>query len=150
MPRQSPCRDAPAAAGRHRCLLRLSGTNPVLALNRPLFRSQTVATPGAVEWLQQAALDAALLPSRHENGDWGDLEEEDSATNQAVYWSDGTQSLACWEMLRNGHRFWGDLWRDAGGQPSDPRALSLWAINRLCRMCWLALASLLHVGLMLR
>ncbi|MGV2336167.1 MAG UNVERIFIED_CONTAM: hypothetical protein LVR18_19355 [Planctomycetaceae bacterium] len=27
---------------------------------------QTVATPGAVEWLQQAAVDAALLLSRHE------------------------------------------------------------------------------------
>jgi hypothetical protein len=36
----------------------------------------TVATPGAVEWLQQAASDAALLLSRHENGDWGDLDEE--------------------------------------------------------------------------
>jgi hypothetical protein len=29
-----------------------------------------------VEWLQQAASDAALLLSRHENGDWGDLDEE--------------------------------------------------------------------------
>ncbi len=32
---------------------------------------QTVATPGAVEWLQQATVDAALLLSRHENGDCG-------------------------------------------------------------------------------
>jgi hypothetical protein len=24
------------------------------------------------------------------------------------------------------------VWRDAGGQPPDPRDLSLWAINRFC------------------
>jgi hypothetical protein len=49
----------------------------MIAPNRPLFSlGQTVATPGAVEWLQQAAVDAALLLSRHENGDWGDLDEE--------------------------------------------------------------------------
>ncbi|MFM8478138.1 MAG: hypothetical protein ACKOEO_20325 [Planctomycetaceae bacterium] len=70
----------------------------MLALNRPLFRSQTVATPGAVEWLQQAALDAALLLSRHENGDWGDLEEEDSATNQAAV-THGDRILSFYNIL---------------------------------------------------
>ena len=43
--------------------------------------------------------------------------------------------------MKNGRRFWGALWRDAGGQPPDPRDLSLWAINRFCRMCWLALSE---------
>ncbi len=38
-------------------------------------------------------------------------------------------------------KIWGDLWRDAGGQPPDPRDLSLWAINRHCRICWLALSE---------
>ncbi len=43
----------------------------MIAPNRSLFSlGQTVATPRAVEWLQQAAVDAALLLSRHENGDW--------------------------------------------------------------------------------
>ena len=40
-------------------------------------------------------------------------------------------------IWKNGHRFWGALWRDAGGQPPDPRE----AINRFCRMCWLALSE---------
>ena len=36
----------------------------MIAPNRPLFSlGQTVATPGAVEWLQQADVDAALLLS---------------------------------------------------------------------------------------
>ena len=30
--------------------------------------------------------------------------------------ADGTQRLACWEILKNGHRFGGNLWVDAGGQ----------------------------------
>jgi hypothetical protein len=39
----------------------------MIAPNRPLFSlGQTVATPGAVEWLQQSDVDAALLLSRHD------------------------------------------------------------------------------------
>ena len=70
----------------------------MIAPNRPLFSlGQTVATPGAVEWLQQADVDAALLLSRHENGDWGDLDEEDSASNQAAV-THGDRILSCYNI----------------------------------------------------
>ena len=50
-----------------------------------------------MEWLQQADVDAALLLSRHENGDWGDLDEEDSAANQAAV-TNGDRILSCYNI----------------------------------------------------
>lgn len=48
----------------------------------PLFDlGQTVATPGAIEALQQSAVSAASLLGRHQSGDWGDQCEEDIAEN---------------------------------------------------------------------
>jgi len=70
----------------------------MIAPNRPLFSlRQTVATPGAVEWLQQADVDAALLLPRHENGDWGDLDDEDSANNHAAV-NRGDRLLSCYTI----------------------------------------------------
>lgn len=50
---------------------------------KPLFDlGQTVATPGAIEALQQARISAASLLCRHQCGDWGDLDPEDLAENK--------------------------------------------------------------------
>lgn len=43
---------------------------------------QIVATPGALELLQETGFSAAALISRHVHGDWGDLCEEDRAENE--------------------------------------------------------------------
>lgn len=52
-------------------------------LKKPLFElGRTVATPGAIEALQQAGISAASLLCRHQCGDWGDLENEDLAENK--------------------------------------------------------------------
>lgn len=52
-------------------------------LKKTLFDlGQTVATPGAIEALQQAGISAASLLCRHQCGDWGDLEDEDLAENK--------------------------------------------------------------------
>jgi predicted acetyltransferase len=52
-------------------------------LKKPLFElGQTVATPGAIEALQQAGISAASLLRRHQCGDWGDLEDEDLSENK--------------------------------------------------------------------
>lgn len=52
-------------------------------LKKPLFElGRTVATPGAVEALQQAGISAASLLCRHQCGDWGDLKHEDLAENK--------------------------------------------------------------------
>ncbi|WP_367848907.1 type I restriction endonuclease subunit M [Rhodoferax sp. WC2427] len=43
---------------------------------------QIVATPGALELLQQTGFSAAALCSRHIHGDWGDICEEDRGENE--------------------------------------------------------------------
>ena len=43
---------------------------------------QIVATPGALEALQEAKQDPLVLVRRHQRGDWGDLDEEDKAENE--------------------------------------------------------------------
>jgi hypothetical protein len=48
----------------------------------PLFDlGQTVATPGAIEALQESNLSPSSLLARHQSGDWGDLCDEDVAEN---------------------------------------------------------------------
>ena len=48
----------------------------------PLFSlGQVVATPGAIDALNQAGQDALALLTRHIGGDWGELDEEDKAEN---------------------------------------------------------------------
>lgn len=51
----------------------------------PLFDlGQVVATPGALAELNEAGSAAAELLYRHHRGDWGDLEPEDIAENNAA------------------------------------------------------------------
>lgn len=48
----------------------------------PLFElGQLVATPGALELLDRAAMDAMELLRRHVTGDWGNVPPEDAAEN---------------------------------------------------------------------
>ena len=49
----------------------------------PLFDlGQVVATPGALQALQDVEQDPAELLRRHVSGDWGDLGEEDKEENE--------------------------------------------------------------------
>ena len=49
----------------------------------PLFGlGQVVATPGALQALQDAEQDPAELLRRHVSGDWGDLVDEDKKENE--------------------------------------------------------------------
>jgi hypothetical protein len=53
------------------------------ALPKPRFSlGQVVATPGALEVLQQAERDPAEFLARHVTGDWGDLDDEDKQQNE--------------------------------------------------------------------
>ena len=45
----------------------------------PLGR--TLATPGALEALEQSGQDAGEFLCRHQSGDWGDLSKEDKQEN---------------------------------------------------------------------
>lgn len=56
-----------------------------LMSNAPRFAlGQLVATPGALELLDQTGFSAFALVSRHVHGDWGDSCDEDKATNEAA------------------------------------------------------------------
>ena len=48
----------------------------------PLFNpGRIVATPGAMDALNDSPMQAAMLLDRHMRGDWGDICEEDSRAN---------------------------------------------------------------------
>jgi hypothetical protein len=52
---------------------------------KPLFAlGQTVATPGALKAMDQSGISPLALLSRHQRGDWGDLEEEDKVANDSA------------------------------------------------------------------
>ena len=42
---------------------------------------RTLATPGALEALERSGQDAGEFLSRHQQGDWGDLSEDDKQEN---------------------------------------------------------------------
>jgi hypothetical protein len=53
-----------------------------LARSVPLFSlGRTVATPGALALLDHAGVNASTLLVRHQNGDFGDLDEADRVAN---------------------------------------------------------------------
>lgn len=50
---------------------------------KPKFHlGQVVATPGALEALEKAGKSAIEFITRHANGDWGDVGEEDAEQNE--------------------------------------------------------------------
>jgi hypothetical protein len=48
----------------------------------PLPLGRLVATPGALQVLSEAGEDLRLLLSRHQSGDWGELDEDDRRENE--------------------------------------------------------------------
>jgi hypothetical protein len=49
---------------------------------QPLFAlGKTVATPGALEAMQRLKVSPFALLSRHQRGDWGNLDKEDKQAN---------------------------------------------------------------------
>lgn len=63
-----------------------------------------VATPGALHALLAAGQSADEFLSRHVTGDWGDLDAEDMALNDAAI-VDGSRILSAY-TLRTGVRIW--------------------------------------------
>ena len=59
---------------------------------------QIVATPGALELLQETGFSAAALISRHVHGDWGDLCEEDRAENEFAV-TRRLRILSCYRLV---------------------------------------------------
>ena len=59
---------------------------------------QIVATPGALELLQETGFSAAALINRHAHGSWGDLCEEDRAENEFAA-SRRLRILSCYRLV---------------------------------------------------
>ena len=59
---------------------------------------QIVATPGALELLQESGFSAAALVSRHVHGDWGDLCDEDRAENDFAV-TRRLRILSCYRLV---------------------------------------------------
>lgn len=74
--------------------------------NRPLFPlGQVVATPAALEVLEEAGQTLGEFLSRHVRGDWGDeLCDEDKILNDEAL-KDGSRILSAYK-LKNGTKLW--------------------------------------------
>jgi len=74
-------------------------------LVRPRFRlGQTVATPAALEAIQQAGQSPAEFLDRHVRGDWGNLSADDRALNDEAV-QDGSRILSAY-VTRAGEKIW--------------------------------------------
>lgn len=64
-----------------------------------------MATPGALEALQAAGVLPLDLLSRHVQGDWGDLSQDDlEANNQAL--EDGSRLLSAYVLTGQDQKVW--------------------------------------------
>jgi hypothetical protein len=75
------------------------------ASSRPLFPlGQVVATPGALQVLDQAAVNAWDLLRRHQRGDWGNVPPEDAEENGRSV-ANGWRILSSYPVSEE-HRIW--------------------------------------------
>lgn len=65
---------------------------------------QIVATPGALEALNEAGQGVLEFLIRHATGDWGDIDREDAAENQLAL-TEGFRILSVYRT-RNSVKFW--------------------------------------------
>ncbi len=71
----------------------------------PLFRlGQVVATPGALEALEESAQSASEFLGRHVSGDWGELSKEDCKENELSL-KEGFRILSAYR-LKSGKKIW--------------------------------------------
>ncbi|UJB63283.1 type I restriction endonuclease subunit M [Acidovorax sp. YS12] len=72
---------------------------------RPLFPlGQVLITPGALDMLEALALAPLPFVLRHVSGDWGELCDEDKASNAAAL-TYGSRVLSAYDIAPN-HRLW--------------------------------------------
>ena len=73
--------------------------------DRPMFvMGKLVATPGALEKLNEAGQKPIDFLARHLSGDWGDLGEEDRRANDIAI-AEGTRLLSAYR-LDTGTKIW--------------------------------------------
>lgn len=77
----------------------------MIKTSKPLFNlGQIVATPGALDALEQAGQSPSEFLDRHVRGDWGKLCEEDAEAN-ANSLNDGSRILSVYHT-NSGNKIW--------------------------------------------
>lgn len=77
----------------------------MIAVNKPLVKlGQVVATPGALVALEVAGHTSWEFLSRHLQGDWGTLDDEDRQANDQAL-KDGSRILSAY-VLDGGTKLW--------------------------------------------
>ena len=74
-------------------------------IGRPKFNlGQILATPGALEALEESGQNVQFFLARHVRGDWGEVDAEDQQANdQALV--NGSRLLSAYRTLKN-ERLW--------------------------------------------
>ena len=74
-------------------------TSPIIYSNAARFSmGQIVATPGALQLLQETGFSAAALLARHLQYDWGDLCKDDAELN-AMALTDGSRIMSVYRLV---------------------------------------------------
>lgn len=77
----------------------------MIAVQNILFKpGRVLATPGAIEALEQAGQNIWEFLARHMSGDWGIVDAEDSQANSDSL-QDGSRLLSAY-LLKNGEKIW--------------------------------------------
>ena len=77
----------------------------MISVNNPKFQlGQTLATPGALEALEQARQSFWTFLAKHARGEWGQLDAEDAALNDEAL-KDGSRLLSAY-LLKDGTKIW--------------------------------------------
>jgi len=75
------------------------------AICKPKFSlGQIVATPGALEALEEGGQSPQFFLEKHQRGDWGEICEEDKGLNDQSL-VDGSRLLSAYRTLKN-KRIW--------------------------------------------
>lgn len=73
----------------------------MIAVKTPLFKpGQVVATPAALEALEQAGQNVWVFLTRHLAGDWGMIDAHDNAANDEAL-KDGSRLLSAYRLKTN-------------------------------------------------
>lgn len=66
---------------------------------KPLFPlGQLVATPGAIDWMNDNRVHPSDLIDRHIEGDWGDLDDEDKRMNDHAVQAGNLRILSAYKV----------------------------------------------------
>jgi hypothetical protein len=78
----------------------------VIAVTTPLFKlGQVLATPGAIDALEQAGQNVWEFLSRHIAGDWGVVDADDKAANDQSL-KDGSRLLSAYMLNDEKTKVW--------------------------------------------